>query len=281
MSRNSDFHKAFRTRLSAELSLFACHVAWFAYYLVMSTRVISIDLWGTVFDYNSEVSVSVRRRELVRHYAAERGVTDEDRIDEAFFSATEHFKETYETKAVTLTPRERLTYQLEQVGIEAGGGGFVQLVDNVQNEIIENPPPLAPNIHDGLKILAARFPLVLVSDTGFSPGKVIRKIFQDYDLAQFFTDYSFSDENGRSKPDPFAFTSVLERVGAAPSEFVHIGDTEWSDIKGARNLGGCACLYVGLNDRWLNGTEADFILHDWANVSELLDQIERSPSGVA
>jgi putative hydrolase of the HAD superfamily len=243
--------------------------------------VISIDLWGTVFNYNSEISVSVRRRELVRLYAAERGVTDDDRIDEAFFSATEHFKETYETRAITLTPRERLTYQLESIGIEADGDGFEELVDNAQNAILDNPPPLAHHLHDGLQILASRFPLVLVSDTGFSPGKVIRRIFQNYGLAQYFADYSFSDENGRSKPDPYAFTSVLERVGAAPSEFVHIGDTEWSDIKGARNLGGRACLYVGLNDKWLNGTEADFILHDWANVSELLDQIERSPSGVA
>ena len=247
----------------------------------MSTRVISVDLWGTIFNYNAEISVSVRRRELVRLYAAERGMTDENRIDEAFFSATEHFKETYETKAITLTPRERLTYQLELIGIEARGDGFDELVDNAQNAILDNPPPLAPNIHDGLKILAARFPLVLVSDTGFSPGKVVRRIFHDYGLARFFADYSFSDENGRSKPDPFAFMSVLERVGAAPSEFVHIGDTEWSDIKGARSIGGRACLYVGLDDKWLNGTEADFILHDWADVPELLDQIERSRSGVA
>jgi putative hydrolase of the HAD superfamily len=208
-------------------------------------------------------------------------VTDEARIDEAYFSAAEHFKETYETRAITLTPRERLSYQLELIGIEVGGDGFDELVDNAQNAILDNPPPLAPNVHDGLKVLAARFPLVLVSDTGFSPGKIIRRIFQDYGLARYFTDYSFSDENGRSKPDPFAFTSVLERVGALPSEFMHIGDTEWSDIKGARNLGGRACLYVGLNDRWLNGTEADFVLRDWANVSELLDQIERFHSGVA
>jgi putative hydrolase of the HAD superfamily len=273
-------HPALRS-LSAERSLFACYVAWFAYYLCMSTRVISVDLWGTVFNYNSEISVSVRRRELVRLYAAEHGVTDEDLIDEAYYSAAEHFKETYETRAITLTPRERLSYQLESIGIETGGDDFEQLVENVQNAIIENPPPLAPNVREGLKVLAARFPLVLVSDTGFSPGNVIRRIFQDYGLAQFFADYSFSDENGRSKPDPLAFTSVLERVGATPSEFVHIGDTEWSDIKGARNLDGHACLYVGLNDKWLNGTEADFILYDWADVSELMGQIERSQSGVA
>jgi len=247
----------------------------------MRTRVISIDLWGTILDFRTEMSASVRRRGLVRQYAADNGITDGELVDRAYISAANHFYERYENEAVTLTPRERLLHQLELIGIKPDSSSFEPLLEDVQDAILDNPPPLAPNVENALRALSAEFILVVVSDTGFSPGKVIRKLFQNRGIARYFTDYSFSDENGKSKPDPFAFTSVLERVGAKPSEFVHIGDTEWSDIKGARNLGGRACLYVGLSDKWLDGTEADFILHDWADVSKLVDQIERAQSGVA
>lgn len=239
----------------------------------MSIRVVSVDLWGTIFDYRSEMDSSLRRRALVRNYAAKRGVTDSNRVDQAYITASRHFYDTYETKAVTLTPRERLSHQLGLLGIDAKGDEFDQLVEDAQNALLGNPPPLAPNIHNGLATLASDYKLVVVSDTGMSPGRVVRKIFENYGIARHFADYSFSDENGKSKPHPVAFESVLNRVGCSPSEFIHIGDTEWSDIKGAKSIGGLACLYVGLNDKYLDETEADFVLRDWANVTELTAKI--------
>ncbi len=246
----------------------------------MSKHVISVDLWGTVFEFSTEMSVSIRRKELVREYILKLGVTDKELIDSAYDRAASYFYEKYESDAVTLTPRDRLLHQFRLLGVDADGSEFENLVGVVENAILENPPQLAPHLRKGLDALSKRFTLVMVSDTAFSTGKVIREVLRHYGIAPYFADYSFSDENGRSKPDPYAFMSVLERVGGTPSDFLHIGDTEWSDISGAQKLGGRACLYVGLNDRWLDETHADFILHDWADVSGLIDHIERSTSGV-
>ena len=240
----------------------------------MNMRLVSVDLWGTMFRFKGEISPSMRRRELVRRYAAKHGVMDAELVDRAYADAGIRFGEMYEAEAVTLSPRDRLLHQLNLIGVKEDGDEFEQLLESVQVALLHSPPPLAPNLRHGLSLLSDRFTLVVVSDTGFTPGRVIRDILKSYEIDQYFTDYSFSDENGKSKPNPYAFTSVLDRLDVAHSEFLHIGDTEWTDIKGAQSLGARACLYVGINDKWLNNTEADFVLHNWADVSDLMDRVE-------
>ncbi|MFH1892427.1 MAG: HAD family hydrolase [Candidatus Zixiibacteriota bacterium] len=242
----------------------------------MKTRVISVDLWGTVFDFNTEISVSARRRQLISEYAEKLGFADKSALDSAYLDTSLHFGNTYREKARLMTPKERLEHQLNLVGLSPNGNGFDDLVCNVQNALFEIPPPLAPNVKDGLNALAQEFTLVIVSDTGFSPGAVIRKIFDRYQITEYFSDYSFSDETGTAKPDSVAFTSVLDRVKCDPAESLHIGDTEWTDIKGASALGAKTCLYVGLNDEYLDGTKADHILRDWNDAPQLVKLIKAS-----
>jgi putative hydrolase of the HAD superfamily len=245
----------------------------------MKTRVVSIDLWGTIFDPNGEISAASLRRRLVREYAAKRGITDADAVDKAYETAGKHFYDTYHAKAITLTSRERLAHQFEIIGLEPSGDEFDLLLTKVEDAIVDYPPPLAQNIRDGLEALANRYRLAVISDTGFSPGRAIRRVFQMYDIARYFADYSFSDENRKSKPDPYAFTSVLDRLAATPAESLHIGDTEPTDIVGAKRLGAKACLYVGISDSYLDATTADFVLRDWSETAGLIEHIENSQHG--
>jgi putative hydrolase of the HAD superfamily len=240
----------------------------------MKTRVVSIDLWGTIFDPNGEISAAHLRRRLVREYAAKHGMTDADVVDNAYETAGKHFYDTYYTKSITLTSRERLAHQLGIIGLEPSGDEFDLLLSKVEDAIVDYPPPLAQNVRAGLAALADRYRLAVISDTGFSPGRAIRKVFQMYDIARYFTDYSFSDENRKSKPDPYAFTSVLDRLGATPAESLHIGDTEPTDIVGAKRLGARTCLYVGISDTYLNNTIAEFVLRDWSETAGLIEHIE-------
>ena len=50
----------------------------------MTVRVISVDLWGTIFDFHAEMSASEVRRKLVRQYAAGIGFTDGEAVDMSF-----------------------------------------------------------------------------------------------------------------------------------------------------------------------------------------------------
>jgi len=244
-------------------------------YQSMNNHIVSLDLWGTIFDFRTEMKAAEIRRGIVNEFAARRGLDNQSLVEETYRQTSIHFYSKYERESVTLTPRERLTHHLELLNLDPSGEDFEQLVIDVQNAIIQGPPPFAANLEMALKELSSRYRLIIVSDTGFSPGIAVREIFRDRGIDKYFSDYSFSDENGFSKPDKRAFISVLERVGGTPSRFWHIGDTERTDIKGPHNIGGRSCLYTGLLDQHPDGTEADFVLHDWKDVTQLIEEIER------
>lgn len=52
-----------------------------------------------------------------------------------------------------------------------------------------------------------------------------------------------------AKPDPRIFEIALERIGVAPAEAAHVGDSVGVDVEGA--------LAAGLNAVWINRTGAD------------------------
>ncbi len=239
----------------------------------MTTKAVSIDLWGTIFDFRGEMSASVFRKKLTRGYAAEHGITDGERVDRAYEEAARHFYETYEASAITLSSRDRLVHLFQLIGVRTDGEDFDKLVTAVQDVARNHPPRLAGGLENALGALAEKYRLVVISDTGLTPGRVVRRVFEDYGISQYFCDYSFSDENGKSKPDRYAFESVYERLGISPDEAWHVGDTEWTDVAGAKAVGAKACLYSGLSDDPVDGTRADFVLRKWNDVERLIERI--------
>jgi HAD superfamily hydrolase (TIGR01549 family) len=238
-----------------------------------ATKTISLDLWGTIFDFRAESSASAARRQLVKEFAHSRGVNEDEAVDRAYADAARYFYDTWESKAVTISPRERLAYQLQSIGINPEGDDFAHLVSQVEEAALRNLPKLAPDILPALEAMFADYSLVLISDTGLTVGRIVRQAFEDAGIAKYFSDYSFSDENGCSKPNRIAFESVFSRVGVAPENVWHVGDTERTDIAGAKAVGASACLYIGMTDGRVDGTEADFVLNSWSEIDLLLRRI--------
>ena len=56
-------------------------------------------------------------------------------------------------------------------------------------------------------------------------------------LLPFFDVVVASAPEGRSKPDPELFRRALDRLGVAPGDAVHVGDSEEHDVLGARAAG--------------------------------------------
>jgi len=80
-----------------------------------------------------------------------------------------------------------------------------------------------------------------------------------------------SEEAGMEKPHPPIFLAALKRVGAAPEEFVHVGDQIRSDVMGAQGVGMRAVLI----DR--NGYGPDAVdcmkISSLSEMSELLESL--------
>lgn len=117
---------------------------------------------------------------------------------------------------------------------------FADAVDAYGVPAIEYPPDLMPGARDAVRALAARgIRLGIVSNTGRTPGVVLRRILERYDLLRYFdaVAISYSDEVGFRKPDARIFTRTLQALGVSASRALHVGDNPHDDVVGARACG--------------------------------------------
>lgn len=89
-----------------------------------------------------------------------------------------------------------------------------------------------------LQNLAARFPLVLISNTLFISGATIRVWLATLGWADYFTQTIFSDEAGLAKPDGRIFALSKYPI------HTHIGDNPRTDAFGAQQAG---LSFIGIN----------------------------------
>lgn len=77
----------------------------------------------------------------------------------------------------------------------------------------------------------------LVSNSGITPGYVLRELLRDHGLLSHLEVLTFSDEARLAKPSPELFACTLEALGVAPQDAVFVGDMPALDIAGPRALG--------------------------------------------
>ena len=63
------------------------------------------------------------------------------------------------------------------------------------------------------------------------------KVLTDLGITERVDAVFLSDVVGYAKPDPRFFQFVLEQMGAAPKETVHVGNSYWHDVIGAMRVG--------------------------------------------
>jgi putative hydrolase of the HAD superfamily len=78
--------------------------------------------------------------------------------------------------------------------------------------------------------------VIIISDTGVTPGRVLRRILEADALAPMIDGCVFSDEIGAAKPAPAAFHAARLLSGCDSPSRWHVGDNLDTDIAGALNL---------------------------------------------
>ena len=153
------------------------------------------------------------------------------------------------------------------------GASWDALLRAYADPVLRHPPCLRPGAAEAVRRLAARgLPLGIVSNTGRTPGEVLRQYLERHALLRHFRALSFSDEVGVRKPEAEIFRRTLAKLGAeagiVPSEIAHVGDNPQADVEGARGVGMRAVHYVA-GDR--PGSErADLVITDLATLPERL-----------
>jgi putative hydrolase of the HAD superfamily len=75
------------------------------------------------------------------------------------------------------------------------------------------------------------------------------------------------------KPHKQIFERTLEKLGFGAEEAAHIGDTEYSDIVGAKQANMRAILFTGANDKCKDNNSADLIINTYNNLVEILEKM--------
>jgi putative hydrolase of the HAD superfamily len=242
---------------------------------------VTFDFWGTLAQDSPEtleVQQALRIRALgdaVRTAGAT--VTDGD-VARGYERSGELMRERFWARHRDPGLREQVALALECCApgiVERMSAGVLEAtVEAYSAPTLLHPPALVPGAAQAVRALAERgVVLAVVSNTGRTPGAVLRRVLERHDLLRYFRTTSYSDEIGCRKPDAEIFRVTLERAGADRALTAHVGDNPVDDVVGARQAGLFAVHFTGAGGS--ASPEADLAV---AHLAELPDRLFRVAS---
>jgi len=245
-------------------------------------RVISFDLWDTVFIDDSDEPKRrqqglppkpIERRDLVHRFLSRHAPIDRGLVDCAYDTADAAFREVWHHRHYTWPVETRLRVLLTGLKRDLPAPELQELVRLHEDMELRVRPDLVPGVAEALRVLAEKYPLVVVSDAIFSPGRALRELLAGYGIRDLFSGFVFSDELGCSKPAPAVFQRAADLAGCRVDEIVHIGDREHNDVDGARNAGARAVLVTAAIDRGSANTRAHAVCRSFDQLPTIIDSL--------
>lgn len=207
-------------------------------------RAVLFDLWGTLVA--DDPALAERRRAVrtraARDMLASLGVAvDETAIDTAFASADdEHGRIHAEQRDLTARGRTMLYLRHLDGALPSrlDEAAWQALDRAILEPALVTPPAPVEGAAEALvatRALGAR--IGLVSNSGTTPGFVLRQILDSHGLLDEFDVTVFSDEQEVCKPAPAIFGRALDALGVRADESAFVGDQPVLDVLGAKNAG--------------------------------------------
>jgi putative hydrolase of the HAD superfamily len=194
---------------------------------------VTFDCWATLL-YESEETRDPDAR--ARTLAAAVGASVDAARDAARTAWREHQMQWHRRVVFCGTDMTRLV--LRTLGATLDPAEERALVTTLEDQILEREVLPLEGAREALSSLAHHgVRRALICDTGFTPGRVVRKLLDRVGLLEHLEVTIFSDELRVPKPHPRAFRSALDGLGVEARGAVHVGDLRRSDIAGARAVG--------------------------------------------
>jgi HAD superfamily hydrolase (TIGR01549 family) len=234
---------------------------------------ILFDFWQTLFDDSRERDTMTARKKMMHRFLAVNGYNPPDNLDDGFAAAKPWFHGIYHGEQRTPSLEERLEFVLNHYGVRITSPQMESLAHEFGELGMLLGPVPTPHIAETLELLSKRYPLGIVSDTGYTPGRVLRKHMEQHGLLRYFSAFSFSNESGRAKPHRHTFMTALDQLGVEPGAAIHCGDLLAHDVLGAKNLGITSVLYTGCWTSETDGILPDYIIADWRELPAIVDAV--------
>jgi FMN phosphatase YigB (HAD superfamily) len=235
---------------------------------------VAFDFWNTLF---AGVNASDMRRRALRDalHQLDRVDIADDAIADAIAHAWQEWDRVWKEEQRTFGAAEWVSLVLARLAINLEEADRELLAQAMASSGLQADPPLVDGLLAVLPRLAQRFRLAVICDTGLSPGWMLRKQMEKHGIRSFFSQLTFSDELGVSKPHPRAFLATLDRLDVSPAEAVHIGDYPRTDIAGAKGVGMRAVRFTGVYDWGSDPVAPDAEISSYDQLEPLLNRWNR------
>ncbi|TAK63544.1 MAG: HAD family hydrolase, partial [Dehalococcoidia bacterium] len=162
-------------------------------------------------------------------------------IEAAFLAAgVEH--ELLHASERDFTAHGRTVAYLRQIDDEIGDRlderAWARLDEAILTPMLTHRPVVMKDAHETLDAVRAHgLSVGLISNTGITPGFVLRHILDDMGLWRLLDHAVFSDEEELAKPAVALFENTLDEMGVAATEAAFLGDQPRLDVAGALRAG--------------------------------------------
>jgi putative hydrolase of the HAD superfamily len=249
----------------------ARHAVWYACRML---RAVTLDFWNTLF-VDREGHVRERRRAACLAAELERAGLHREpfQIEGALGAGWDYFEEVWHRESRTPSAAETLQAVLAALRAPLPPDAHERLVATFERLLLDVPPDPVPSASRVVRELSSSFRLAVISDTGYSPGWVLRELLERHGMLAPFAYLYFSNEQTVSKPDVRAFRTVLEALEVRASEAAHVGDMQRTDIAGAQAAGMWAVHFVGANNRDAAISTADAVIRHFDELPTALSNL--------
>ena len=233
---------------------------------------VTFDFWGTLYQnaYARDERLHLLEKVLARHSQPRPRTALEAAYRHAWSVWERTWREEQRSIAVEHWLREMLAF-LKVALPDETLAGLCRPIEEIH--LRGDVPRPVPGVAEVLPRLSRRYRLGLISDTGLTPGRVLREILRRDGLLPHFRALTFSDETGAAKPRPEQFLRTLNILEAQPEEAAHIGDLPETDVAGAQAVGMKAVLFLGVSHRQDGRPLADAVFEKYSEIEKVLKNL--------
>lgn len=206
----------------------------------MGLRALTFDYWDTLYSGTALPERMHLRQAAVRRLVDSLGHNIADDAFTALYRASGAEAERWwREEHRGYRTEDRIHWLLGRLAIArpADCEHVARAVEAVDEALLMLPAPILAGAADAVRELSARFPLAIVSDTGFASGRAQDRLLERDGLLGAFRHRIYSCDVGHTKPRREMFAAALEALAVEPHEVLHIGDLERTDIRGALDAG--------------------------------------------
>ncbi|MBA3673285.1 MAG: HAD family hydrolase [Gemmatimonadaceae bacterium] len=237
-------------------------------------RAITFDYWDTLYEGGAlPERVALRRTAVGALLGAYGRELPEAQLRALYEESGREAERWWSEQQRGYTTHDRLRWILQRASVapRESCADVAAAADAVDNALLILPPAMFAGMWQLLRILSRRVTLAVISDTGFASGRAQDRLLEKDGARGFFASTIYSMDVGHAKPRPEIFETAVALLGVAPNEIVHVGDSERTDVRGAR-AAGFRAVRVDIA-RSGGPSEAEFVARSVEELSEYLVRV--------